>query len=267
MKKETLLIIDPQQDFCNPNGGALFVNGADTDMKRLADMIKVVGNDFDNIVVTIDSHNIVDIAHPVWWVDENGNHPNPFTIITRADVENKKWITRDPAEQLWSEYYVTQLAVNGKYPLCIWPYHCIIGTEGNNIVPVLNNELIEWEKRHAIPVGKFIKGTNVHTEHYSAVEAEVKYPHDNDTEPNIKLINALMPSDLIFVAGEALSHCVANTVRDLMKYIPAERFVLIRDAMSNVTGFETNGDDFIAEFKANGGGITTTEELKNVVNG
>ena len=33
-----LLIIDPQNDFCDPNG-ALFVPGADEDMKRLASMV------------------------------------------------------------------------------------------------------------------------------------------------------------------------------------------------------------------------------------
>ena len=37
-KKVHLLVIDPQNDFCDPNG-ALCVAGADGDMKRLADMV------------------------------------------------------------------------------------------------------------------------------------------------------------------------------------------------------------------------------------
>ncbi len=46
MKKNALLIIDPQNDFCNPgdttesNKGSLYVDGAEKDMLRLANWIK-----------------------------------------------------------------------------------------------------------------------------------------------------------------------------------------------------------------------------------
>jgi hypothetical protein len=36
--KAVLLVIDPQVDFCDPKGN-LYVNGADKDMVRLADMV------------------------------------------------------------------------------------------------------------------------------------------------------------------------------------------------------------------------------------
>ena len=56
----------------------------------------------------------------------------------------------------------------------------------------------------------------------------------------------------IIIAGEALSHCVANTIRDLSVYIPAYRMIVLTDCTSNVAGFEHVGNDFINEFRAKG---------------
>ena len=261
----TLLIIDPQYDFCDPNG-ALYVHGEDKDMERLADAIDVIKGDFDEMVVTLDTHNIIDIAHPIWWIDADGNSPAPFTIITSEDIKNNKWITRDPLNQEWSEMYVEVLDNEGKYPLCIWPEHCIRGTIGHTIYPRLNEALNNWERITNTPVKAVNKGENIYTEHYSAVKAEIKVSDDPYTDVNLNLIKELDRAELIFVAGQALSHCVANTVRDLMVHINPNKFVLIRDTMSNVTGFEDMGDQFIQDFKALGGGITTTGDLKNAVN-
>ena len=72
--KRILLIIDPQNSFCDPTG-ELFVDGASRDMERLSDFIEMNGDAFERIVVTLDSHNRMHIAHPVWWVDKEGNHP------------------------------------------------------------------------------------------------------------------------------------------------------------------------------------------------
>ena len=53
--KAILLVIDPQVDFCDPNG-SLFVKGADADMKRLATMIRENINLIERINITLDSH-------------------------------------------------------------------------------------------------------------------------------------------------------------------------------------------------------------------
>jgi nicotinamidase-related amidase len=81
-----LVVIDPQNDFCDPSG-SLFVAGANQDMSRLAKMVKRLGKKVDDIHVTLDSHRIVDISHPLWWKDSAGKHPAPFTMITAADVD------------------------------------------------------------------------------------------------------------------------------------------------------------------------------------
>mgnify|MGYP003665380095 CR=1 FL=1 len=75
-----LLIIDPQNDFCNPNG-SLYVPGADEDVKRLAGLVHRMKDKIDDIHVTLDSHRKVDIAHPIWWKDASGAHPGPVAGI------------------------------------------------------------------------------------------------------------------------------------------------------------------------------------------
>ncbi len=52
-----LLIIDPQEDFCNRGSGALFVKGADEDMARTGAMVRRLLKKWDDIHVTMDSHH------------------------------------------------------------------------------------------------------------------------------------------------------------------------------------------------------------------
>ena len=120
-----LLIIDPQNDFMDSPSykGSLAVKGAFDDMQRLSKWIEM--HDIDNIVITMDTHVKYDISHPDWWLDKSNLPPNPFTIITKEDVTNGVWRAKDQKEQDYSLFYVTQLSEQGKYPLCIWPYHCI----------------------------------------------------------------------------------------------------------------------------------------------
>jgi len=75
-----LLIIDPQNDFCDvpaawrpadPLTGAalapaLPVAGAHADMLRIADFIRAAGDALDDITITLDSHHRIDIAHPTF---------------------------------------------------------------------------------------------------------------------------------------------------------------------------------------------------------
>jgi len=54
------------------------------------------------------------------------------------------------------------------------------------------------------------------------------------------LVRKLQGYDIILVAGEARSHCVANTVRQMLDIEGiAQKLVILEDCMSDVTGFET----------------------------
>jgi nicotinamidase-related amidase len=261
MKKE-LLIIDPQVDFCDPKG-ALFVPGADEDTIRLASMIDRCRNRIDDIHVTLDKHHYVDIAHPIFWKDSSGNHPNPFTIIALDDIQTGKWTTTNPAFLSRATEYVKSLAQAGRYPLCIWPVHCLIGSPGSSVFPVLFNSFLEWEKKFAL-VNYVTKGSNFWVEHYSAVQAEVPDPEDPGTQLNIRLIETLQNADIIGISGQALSHCVANTIRDIADNFGEEnikKFVLLEDTTSPVPGFESLAKDFVKEMTGRGMKITKSIEF------
>lgn len=263
MQKIHLVVIDPQNDFCDPNG-SLFVPGADEDMKRLSGLVTRLKDKIKDIHVTLDSHRKVDISHPMWWKDSSGKHPSPFSVISAADVEAGKWTTTQPGMYKRSLHYLRALEQSKRYPHVIWPYHCLIGDTGHNVVPELSAAIHDWEDRFA--QADFItKGSNPWTEHFSGVKAEVPDPEDPSTQVNTGLIKTLEEADIILMAGEALSHCLANTVRDIAsefsdpKYI--EKIYLLRDATGNVPTFDKYGDDFIRELSGKGMKITTTKDF------
>jgi len=252
--KVELVLIDPQNDFCDPSG-ALFVPGADGDMKRTAAMIKRLSDKLDDIHVTLDSHRTVDIAHPIFWVNSQGQHPSPFTLISAQDVRNGVWRTSNPGMQKRGLEYVETLEKNKRYVLCIWPYHCIIGTWGHALYPELSDALLEWEKTNFGLVDYVTKGSNPFTEHYSAVQADVPDPEDENTQMNTALLDILAECDIVAISGEALSHCVANSVRDIADNFGDDnikKLVLLEDTSSNVPGFDSLGESFVKDMTARG---------------
>ena len=249
-----LLIIDPQMDFCDPSG-SLFVPGADDDSKRLAEMINRLSKKIDDIHVTLDSHNLIDVAHPIFWINSAGQHPDPFTIISEDDVKNGVWTTTNPGWRARGLKYVQALSANNRYPLCIWPPHCLIGSLGHSIKTEVSDALIQWSDENFGRVDFVTKGSNMFTEHYSAVRADVEDDQDPTTALNTDLIEILADADEIPISGQALSHCVAFTVTDIADNFGAEnikKFTLLEDTCSNVTGFEQNGINFVANMRNRG---------------
>lgn len=258
-----LLVIDPQNDFCRPDG-ALSVPGASDDMNRLALLIHKLKGRLSDIHVTLDSHRKVDISHPVWFRDSSGNHPAPFTQIRADELERGAWTTTMPGAWSRTLEYLKALEAGGRYPHVIWPEHCLIGSEGHNVFPVLFESLQTWSDRFAL-VDFVTKGSNPWTEHFSAVQAEVPDPEDPTTQVNTGLVRTLEEADVILLAGEASSHCLANTVRDIATQLadPAwvRKLVLLTDAMSPVPGFESYADDFVRDITALGMATTTTTQF------
>ena len=265
--KVDLLIIDPQMDFMDTPSkpGSLAVPGADGDMRRLASLVADFGPSLNDIHVTLDSHHVLDIAHPTWWSDAAGAAPAAFTLISVEDVRSGKWRARIPAFAKRSLDYVQALADEGRYMLCIWPEHCVIGSEGHMIHPELFGELCAWERKNLAVVDMVTKGSNPFTEHYSGLKAEVPDDEDASTQMNMGLIQTLEKADMILIAGEALSHCVANTVRDIAaSFDPSavSKLVLLADCCSPVPGFEKQGQDFIQELSALGMRVMSSADFK-----
>lgn len=264
MNKNALLIIDPQNDFCNPdkktgkNKGSLYVPGADKDMKRLAKWIKNNSNKISYIAITMDWHQPMDIAHPFFWKDEQGEHPQPFTQITYEDANSGKYIPVFEKEK--SIKYLKELEEQGEYPHLIWPPHCIAGSFGAVIYKPLMKEIEKWAAKGNL-YDTILKGTYPYSEHFGAFRAQIPDSNIEETLFNKNLSDKLCTYDKVYLAGEAKSHCVANTLKQIMEEnsVLAKKIVILTDTMSNVTGFENIADPIYKNAKDLGIEFTTTE--------
>lgn len=258
--KTDLLIIDPQNDFCDKSG-SLYVPGADEDMNRLAKLITKMKLGWNDIHITLDSHHKFSIFHPCFIKDKSGKFPDPFTTIMHQDVVDGIYRASLPMFQKHLLDYTKDLETYGRNPLVVWPYHCLIATWGSLVYQPVMDSLLDWENLPAI-VDKVTKGSNYLVEHYSAVKSEVEID-DPNTKLNMPLINTLDKADLVLVGGEVSTHCVLFTVSDICDEIGEEslkKIVILEDAMSPVPGFEQNYADFKVRMKAKGVQFSDTKQ-------
>jgi nicotinamidase/pyrazinamidase len=277
-KNIQLLLIDPQNDFCDLPAGwcpldplsakalapALPVAGAHADMLRLAGLIRAAASAISAIAVTLDSHHRFDIAHPTFWTTGVGAEVAPFTPITAAQVRSGAYRPRDAAMQPKALAYLDALEQRGRYGLMVWPVHCEIGSWGHNIHPAVKAACNAWEDRHLAVVQKVSKGSNPWTEHYSALQAEVPDAADAATLLNRPLIAELDRFEQIIIAGESSSHCVKATTEHLVENLPSgqiNKVVLLTDCMSPVGGFEVQHQAFLADMARRGVRLATSTEM------
>jgi nicotinamidase-related amidase len=251
-----LVCVDVQNTFCLP-GYELFVrgrsgNGAVEDNQRLCEFIYRNLDVITQIVPTLDTHMTMQIFHSVWLVDENGNHPVPYTLVSVQDVFDGRWRPNpEVAKALGLDedylrryliHYVQRLARGGKYALTIWPYHAMLGGIGHALVPAIEEAIFfHGIARRSQPDFR-VKGNNPLTEHYSILGPEVvDDQHGNAIgEKNRPLIEKLLGYDAVVIAGQAKSHCVAWTIDDLLTGITAvdrtlaEKVYLLEDCTSSV---------------------------------
>lgn len=233
--KVRLLLIDVQNTFCQPDF-ELFVGGrsgrgAIEDNIRLCEFIYRNLGEIDQIIATLDTHHLHQIFHPVFWIDEQGEHPMPaVTTISPEDVKSGRWRVNpefgdESPEQLqgYALHYVQQLSEGGKYPLLIWPYHAMLGGIGHALVPAVEEAIFFHGIARSSQASFSIKGDRTLTENYSALAPEVFTNQFGDriASKNDSLIQHLLASDKLIIAGQAQSHCVAWTVNDLLAEIKA----------------------------------------------
>ena len=273
-----LLIIDPQNDFCDlpqeylpssagassPVVPALPVPGAHADMLRVAEIIKRGSAGLSGISVTLDSHHRIDIAHPTFWMDSAKGPVSPFTQITKADVAEGKYAPRDAAALPRVMAYLDALESAGRYNLMVWPTHCEMGSWGHNVHADVRAAYNRWEESTLGTVNKISKGTNSFTEHYSAIQAEVPDANDDSTQMNYKFIDMLSDADQVYITGEAGSHCVKATTEHIVDnwdQAKLDKLVLVTDCMSAVTGFDDQYQGFIHAMRARGVQIAQASDV------
>lgn len=291
-----MLLVDPQKDF-HP-GGSLAIPAAGDDSERISSFIDNNKSKINKIITTLDSHHKLHIAHSGFWKDENGNHPPIFSTISSDDVKSGKWKPRKDLVigeedtgtgfavnpeifpqakdffdgkggfdiQKYCELYTETLEKKGKFQLTIWPEHCLMGSPGHNVVDNINKAINDWVGQSGVSIEWVHKGQNLLTEMYSAFQAEV--PVSKKTVFNDALLESLKKSDKVFIGGQALSHCVNYTVRDLVQKWPEnerDKIHILTDCASNVPGFEDAGSCFLDEMKSLGVTICTSSEASLIL--
>ncbi len=231
-----LLIIDMQVDFCHEQG-TLYVPGALQDIRRLIEFIYGNAKRISNITCSLDSHLPYQIFHAAWWADQEGHHPAPFTLITQEDISQGKW--RPLLEPEWSSAYVRKLEEGAKKLLTIWPYHVPIGGIGNALDPELWSAVF-WHSvaRKSQPTW-WTKGSVAKTEHYSIIQPEIPVQAASPGGGSQAFLEGLESYDSIIIAGEAASHCVLETIEDLVdefadKPETLDKIFILRDCTSPV---------------------------------
>jgi nicotinamidase/pyrazinamidase len=266
MTMKKLLIIDPQNDFCDIPGAALPVAGAQADLRRLAAWLSQYSQQIDGVTVTLDSHASVAVERTTFWQTQQGDAVAPFTFLTADEVRLGKFVPRDRAQTAAVVAMLEQLAARGRPGLVVWPVHCVTGTWGHNIHSELAVQLHTWEFSRQRAVVKALKGEYPLTEHFGVFEADVPVQGVSSTQFNTALAGTLTDGvDVLFLAGQASSHCVASSFDQLTSYLTARagaqpKLVILRDCMSPVGGFEAAANDFFDRARACGAEIMTTQE-------
>ncbi len=230
--KRLLLAIDLQNDFCDP-AGALYVQGADEDLARTLLLLENSEAHFHSILLSMDSHLPIHIAHPAYWRNAEGEMPAPFTTITTESVSQGLWKAQYyPKESL---AYLEALEATD-FQCTIWPPHCLIGTKGWALPDSLYQVLSHWSLTQGRNFKLYEKGTHPFTEHYSIFQAATPLPSAPETCFNQSLVEYLTDFDEIIVVGQAMDFCVASSIADLIAQAPSllSRVTILEDCMSNI---------------------------------
>ena len=254
--KTWLMLIDVQNTFCLPDFelyvGGRSGRGAVEDNTRLCEFIyRNLGN-ISQITATMDTHMTMQVFHAIFFVDNNGDHPAPYTDIHAAELRDGKW-TFNPALasqfEIAPEYgqqmmihYAEELEKKSKFALTIWPYHAMLGGIGHALVSSIEEAIFFHSIARLAQPDIEIKGDKPFTENYSVIGPEVLTGPMGETlgTHNPKFIEKLQEVDRLIVAGQAKSHCVAWTVSDLLEDIAlldielARKVYLLEDCTSPV---------------------------------
>jgi nicotinamidase-related amidase len=268
-----LLVVDAQNTFCVP-GFELFVagrsgHGAVDDNRRLCEFVYRNLGAITQILPSLDTHRAMQVFHAIWLVDEHGEHPAPYSLISADDVAAGRWMVNPAvAESLGLDldyavrhlaHYTRRLAAGGKYDLTIWPYHAMLGGIGHALASAVEEAIFFHGIARSSQPDFQVKGENALTEHYSMLGPEVTEGPDGERlgERNSALIEKLLTFDAVAIAGQAKSHCVAWTIDDLLgdddvrERGLAERTYLLEDCTSPVVvpGVVDYTDDADAAFE------------------
>ncbi len=235
-----LLAIDVQRTFCDPKG-QLFVGGrsgtgAIDDSRRLCEFVYRNASVITGIHPTLDTHRRAQIFHPAFWLDPQGSHPAPMTMITLDDVKSGKWRPNPACAfsalnnsnaisylEAYALHYVQTLSQDGKYALMVWPYHAMLGGNEYSLVPAVHEAFFYHASLREATTQFEVKGGNPMTENYAVTHPEVLLDHQKVgiAKKNVRFMETLLNYDVVIIVGQAKSHCVAWSIQGLLDQVAA----------------------------------------------
>jgi nicotinamidase-related amidase len=252
-----LLLIDVQKDFCFPQG-SLYVGGrsgrgAMEDNDRIAQFIYRNLGYLTDITATMDTHFAFQIFFPSFWIDRNDQPLTAHREITTEQIRSGE-VRPNPAVAAWicngnyawlqkqAEFYTSELEKRGKYKLYLWPYHCLLGSDGHALSGVVHEARLFHAFTRGARAWEEVKGGNTLTENYSVLAPEVVLRWDGQPlgQRNTQFIKTLLDADAVLIAGQAASHCVKSSIEDLLDEIKAQdeslarKVYVMKDCMSAV---------------------------------
>lgn len=241
-----LLCIDIQNSFME--NGELGVPGSHQDVINLTDWIYNNMEAITQITVSIDTHNPFQIFHRCWWIDQSGDNPPAFTPITMQDLNQGAW--KPVVNPIGSINYVENLEKLGKKTLVVWPYHCLQGTFGQALEGQFSNMVYYQSVSRNSIVDRMVKGSDPMTEMYGIFKAE----YDPKNRVNLAFLNKIERFDKIVIAGEAKSHCVLESIKQILDHYKndlrtTQKIYILEDCMSNIQGFEDETEREFERFK------------------
>lgn len=254
--KICVIAVDVQNTFCIP-GFELYVGGSSgtgaiDDNRRLCEFVYHNLDVITQICPTMDTHKIMQIFHAIYLVNDKGEHPAPFTLISVEDIKrgvwkfNKKLSYSFQVDEDYGQkhllHYTKKLKEGNKYDLTIWPYHALLGGIGHALVSSFEEAIFfHGVARYSQP-DFHVKGDKPFTEHYSVLGPEVAEGPQGEplAQKSEKIFNKLLQFNAVIIAGQAKSHCVAWTIDDLLEDIYAkdrslvEKVYILEDCTSPV---------------------------------
>ncbi|EPS37417.1 hypothetical protein H072_8922 [Dactylellina haptotyla CBS 200.50] len=177
--RPALLVVDMQEDFCPPNGSLAVTDGRD--------VIPVINTLLANPTFT--TRIATKDWHPPSHISFAANHPPPNNVpfTSHTTIINPY----NP-----SETYDTRL----------WPIHCVQGTPGAELVPELDQSLLDEIVE---------KGMDDRVEMYSCFHDPFESPRVSDSG----LVEKLKGKDVthVYVVGLAMDYCVKCSAVDACK--------------------------------------------------
>lgn len=199
-----IVLVDVQKCFLDE----FPVYGATLDFDIVAEKIESNIDNVDYIAVVKDSHNNQEINNKLNWINSTGHNPSEYDEILLLDIGRKWWPLSVSLE--YAKNYSIELSRNKKNPIIIWPEHCIIDTDGHNIIDNIQIVLNKWENQTNKEVVYIEKGLNKYSEEYGILpDARLPDALKNLNMENInKVMKILLNYKNITIIGDNYSPSV-----------------------------------------------------------